>query len=112
MTASRPAAVQALLFDVDGVLTDTAAVHARAWKETFEAIGQPFDLPADYEAYVDGRSRLDGVRTFLAARGVDLPEGDPDDGPDARTIQGVGRRKNDRLLELIREDGVRGYDDA
>jgi beta-phosphoglucomutase family hydrolase len=112
MTASRPAAVRALLFDVDGVLTNTAAVHAKAWKAAFESLGLDFDVRTDYEPYVDGRSRLDGVRTFLKSRNVELPEGDPDDGPDERTVHGVGRRKNDLLLELIRRDGVEGYDDA
>src|SRR3954452_19418769 len=112
MTASRPDAIRALLFDVDGVLTNTAAVHAKAWKDTFESLGLEFDERTDYEAYVDGRSRLAGVRTFLQARGVDLPEGDPGDGPDERTIQGVGRRKNDLLVERIRRDGVEGYEDA
>jgi beta-phosphoglucomutase family hydrolase len=100
------------LFDVDGVLTDTAAVHAKAWKATFDALGLQFDMHDDYRAYVDGRSRLDGVRSYLKACDVELPEGDEDDGPDAQTIHGVGRHKNDLLLELIRRDGVKGYDDA
>lgn len=110
-----PASTAALLFDMDGVLTDTAIVHARAWDETFDAVlakldkGPPFDRRADYEAHVDGRSRLDGVRAFLASREIELPEGEPDDPPDALTINGVGRRKNDLVLQLIREGGVHAY---
>jgi beta-phosphoglucomutase family hydrolase len=110
-----PASTAALLFDMDGVLTDTAVVHARAWDETFDAVleklgtGPPFDRRADYEAHVDGRSRLDGVRAFLASRDIELPEGTPDDPPDALTINGIGRRKNDLVLELIRSDGVHAY---
>jgi beta-phosphoglucomutase family hydrolase len=110
-----PASTRALLFDMDGVLTDTAKVHARAWKATFDAVleelgtGPPFDPGADYERYVDGRTRLDGVRAFLEARGVELPEGGPDDGPDALTVHGVGRRKNDLLLEILHTDGVEAY---
>ena len=110
-----PASTAALLFDMDGVLTDTAVVHARAWDETFDAVlkqlgaGPPFDREADYEAHVDGRSRLDGVRAFLASRSIELPEGTPADPPDALTINGIGRRKNDLVLRLIREGGVQAY---
>jgi beta-phosphoglucomutase family hydrolase len=114
-----PSGVRALLFDVDGVLTDTASVHAKAWKQTFDDVLQraggdqrPFDVRSDYEQYVDGMSRLDGVRTFLHSRDIDLPEGSPDDNPGALTVNGVGRAKNDLVLELIRRDGVKGYDDA
>ncbi len=116
-----PDTIQALLFDLDGVLTQTAKVHARAWKETFDALlraraqvrGEPFtpfDATADYDEYVDGKPREDGVRSFLGARGIELPEGDPDDPPQAETIHGVGNRKNERLLALIRQDGVEPYD--
>ena len=80
--------ITACLFDLDGVLTKTAEVHARAWKQTFDAVlkargERPFDLVRDYDAYVDGTPRLDGVRDFLASRGIELPEGLPDDPPDA-----------------------------
>jgi beta-phosphoglucomutase family hydrolase len=116
---SLPEGVTALLFDVDGVLTDTASVHAKAWKATFDEVlerlggdQQLFDVRHDYEAYVDGRSRLDGVRGFLEARGIDLPEGADGDGPDALTVHGIGKSKNDRVLKLIDEEGVEGYDDA
>ena len=100
---------------MDGVLTDTAVVHARAWKETFDAVlarlaaGPPFDAGADYQQHVDGRSRLDGVRAFLASRDIELPEGTPDDPDDALTVHGIGRRKNDLVLGLIREGGVDAY---
>jgi beta-phosphoglucomutase family hydrolase len=110
-----PSGVGALLFDVDGVLTDTAKVHARAWKDAFDAVleeldkGPPFDADHEYQEYVDGRSRLDGVRGFLEERGIDLPEGTPDDSADELTVQGIGRRKNDRLKELIASDGVDAY---
>src|SRR5215210_930433 len=111
-----PDSIKAFLFDVDGVLTNTAVVHAAAWKHTFDAalerLGDhpPFDARTDYEAYVDGRSRLDGVRGFLASRGIDLPEGDPDDPPGALTVRGIGRAKNDLVLELIRTQGIDRYE--
>jgi beta-phosphoglucomutase family hydrolase len=115
-----PATVKACLFDLDGVLTDTASVHERAWKETFDALlrdhatrtGAPFvafELE-DYARYVDGRARLDGVRSFLASRGIRLPEGAPDDPPDAETVAGVGNRKNALVLSLMRRDGIRVYE--
>ncbi|MFI0228500.1 HAD family hydrolase [Streptomyces sp. NPDC017086] len=112
-----PDTIQACLFDLDGVVTKTAVVHAAAWKETFDAFlreydgerGRPFDA-ADYDEYVDGRPRADGVRAFLASRGIDLPEGDPGDPPDARTVHGLGNRKNDLLLEKIRTGGVEVYE--
>jgi beta-phosphoglucomutase family hydrolase len=114
-----PDGIQALLFDVDGVLTDTASVHAKAWKQTFDDVlhrldpqQPPFDADHDYHEFVDGLSRLDGVRSFLRSRGIDLPEGDPGDGPDQLTVAGIGRAKNDLVLHLIEHDGVQGYDDA
>jgi beta-phosphoglucomutase family hydrolase len=111
-----PEGVRALLLDMDGVLTDTASVHARAWKQTFDAfLGEhgdqrPFDLQRDYEQYVDGKPREDGVRDFLAARGIELPEGGPEDPPGAETVYGVGRRKNDLVQRLIEEQGVDVYE--
>ena len=113
-----PEDIQACLFDLDGVVTRTAVVHAAAWKETFDAFlreregedFRPFDSSADYDEYVDGRPRADGVRTFLASRGIELPEGTPDDPPDAQTVNGVGNRKNVLLLERIRTQGVEAYD--
>ncbi|RLP98940.1 HAD family phosphatase [Micromonospora sp. CV4] len=115
-----PAHVTACLFDLDGVLTQTAKVHNAAWTETFDeflrqratATGepfQPFDPGPDYNRYVDGRPRADGVRSFLASRGIVLPEGSPDDPPDADTVNGVGNRKNVLLLQRLRSAGVDVY---
>lgn len=116
-----PDDIQACLFDLDGVLTQTATVHAAAWKETFDdllrrraAAGgesfRPFDAHHDYDAYVDGKPREAGVRDFLASRGIQLPEGSPDDAPSAATVAGVGNRKAALVLALIRRDGVRVYE--
>jgi beta-phosphoglucomutase family hydrolase len=115
-----PPEVEACLFDLDGVLTRTAVVHARAWKETFdgflkaraEQTGEPF-VPfsnGDYDRYVDGRPRLDGTRNFLQSRGIELPEGDPSDPTDAPTINGVSNRKNERVLQLLAAGKVEVYD--
>jgi beta-phosphoglucomutase family hydrolase len=108
-----PDAVRLCLFDLDGVLTDTAAVHTVAWKAMFDEFllardpgSRPFDAGEDYRRYVDGKPRADGVRSFLQSRGIALPEGDLDDGPDAATVHGLGRRKNDQLLATIARDGV------
>lgn len=112
-----PDAVRACLFDLDGVLTQTAKVHAAAWRTMFDeylrARAQrtrtefvPFDAIADYERYVDGRPREDGVRTFLAARGIELPPGRPEDPPAAETIAGLGNRKNELFLGLVDDQGV------
>ncbi|HEY7582692.1 MAG TPA: beta-phosphoglucomutase family hydrolase [Acidimicrobiia bacterium] len=105
---------QAVLFDLDGVLTDTARVHAKAWKETFdEFLGSsdqpPFTIEGDYRKFVDGRPRYEGVATFFASRGISLPWGEPSDGPDEETICGVGNRKNELVNELIANDGVVVY---
>jgi beta-phosphoglucomutase family hydrolase len=116
-----PDTIRACLFDLDGVLTKTAVVHAAAWKEMFdeflrrrsEQTGEPFvpfDSKADYDRYVDGKPRYDGVRSFLASRGIELPEGSPDDPPDAETVAGLGNRKNDLVLALLRRDGVEAYE--
>jgi beta-phosphoglucomutase family hydrolase len=116
-----PDDIRALLFDLDGVLTQTAKVHAAAWKQTFDEYlkrraqerGEqfvPFDEVADYDEYVDGMPRIDGVRSFLKSRKIELPEGDEDDPPDAETIHGIGNRKNELVLNLIREKGVEPYE--
>jgi beta-phosphoglucomutase family hydrolase len=113
-----PEHIVACLFDLDGVVTKTAVVHAAAWKETFDAFlrerggvdFRPFDPVADYDEYVDGRPRADGVRTFLASRGIELPEGSPGDPPDAPTVNGLGNRKNELVLRKIRTEGVQAYD--
>jgi beta-phosphoglucomutase family hydrolase len=115
-----PDPIQACLFDLDGVLTETASVHAAAWRQMFDAYlraraartGEPFvpfDEQRDYDRYVDGKPRYDGVRSFLAARGVELPDGNVDDPPSAETIHGLGNRKNEIVLALIRERGVKPY---
>jgi beta-phosphoglucomutase family hydrolase len=115
-----PATIRACLFDLDGVLTDTARVHAAAWKEMFDAYlreraarrGEsfvPFDATVDYDEYVDGRPRYDGVRQFLASRGIELPPGDPADPPASETIAALGNRKNEIVLRLIRAGGVEPY---
>jgi beta-phosphoglucomutase family hydrolase len=112
-----PDPVRACLFDLDGVLTSTAAVHAAAWKQMFDAFLRsrqgpgtgPFDAVADYDEYVDGRPRADGVRTFLASRGIRLPEGQEDDPPERETVQGLGKRKNLLVLDVIRRQGVEAY---
>jgi beta-phosphoglucomutase-like phosphatase (HAD superfamily) len=106
---------------MDGVLTRTAEVHARAWKQAFDTFlerraqaqgepFEPFDTGKDYDEYVDGKPRLDGVRSFLDSRGITLPDGSADDAPDQATVNGVGNRKNEILLELIRTDGVEPYE--
>ena len=116
-----PSGIRACLFDLDGVLTQTARVHAQAWKEMFDAFlrqrskrsGEPlvpFDAVADYSAYVDGKPRYDGVRSFLASRAIELPEGDPSDPPSAETVCGLGNRKNELVLALLRRDGVEVYE--
>ena len=108
------------LFDLDGVLTQTAKVHDAAWKEMFDAYlreraqrtGEPFvpfDPVKDYDEYVDGKPRPDGVRSFLASRGITLPDGQDDDPASAETVHGLGNRKNEILLRRIREDGVQAY---
>jgi beta-phosphoglucomutase family hydrolase len=112
--------VRACLFDLDGVLTETASVHAEAWKEMFDAYlreraartGEsfvPFDPATDYAEHVDGMPRYDGVRSFLASRGIELPEGGEDDPPEAGTVRALGDRKNELVLRLIHQHGVRPY---
>ncbi len=111
-----PDSVTVCLFDLDGVLTDTASVHRRAWKQTFDPIladhGQDEFTDDDYADEVDGKPRADGVRDFLHSRGIDLPEGAPDDGPEQDTVYGVGNRKNALLQKAIKQDGVTVFDDA
>jgi beta-phosphoglucomutase family hydrolase len=115
-----PDGARACLFDLDGVLTDTASVHAASWKQMFddylrvraERDGtpfKPFDVKDDYGPYVDGRPRLDGTRGFLASRGIHLPDGAPDDPPGAETLWGLSTRKNDLVQEKIRTVGVDVY---
>ena len=118
-----PDGTRACLFDLDGVLTKTAVVHNAAWKEMFDAYlrersrrtGEPFvpfDPGRDYDEYVDGKPRADGTRSFLASRGIELPEGSEDDPPSAETIHGLGTRKNEIVLRRIRDDGVEPYESS
>jgi beta-phosphoglucomutase family hydrolase len=115
-----PDAIRGCLFDLDGVLTQTAKVHDAAWKEMFDdylrersrKTGEPFvpfDPVADYDTYVDGKPRADGTRSFLESRGIHLPEGSDDDPPAAETVHGLGNRKNEIVLRRIRQDGVEAY---
>lgn len=116
-----PDTIAACLFDLDGVLTRTAELHAAAWKETFDAFLRdrargaggsvvPFDAGADYETYVDGKPRAEGVRSFLASRDIELPEGTRADPPSAQTVQGLSRRKDELVHELMAERGVAAYE--
>jgi beta-phosphoglucomutase family hydrolase len=117
-----PDTVGACLFDLDGVLTQTAKIHAAAWKKMFDDYLRrradareserfvPFDEVRDYDEYVDGKPRYEGVRSFLASRGIELPRGTPSDPPDAETIDGLGNRKNELVLKLIHEQGVLPYE--
>lgn len=116
-----PDGIRGCLFDLDGVLTKTAKVHAAAWKEMSDSYlrersqmtGEPFvpfDPARDYEEYVDGKPRQEGTRSFLASRGIYLPEGRKDDPPDAQTVNGLSNRKNEILLRRIRTDGVEAYE--
>lgn len=116
-----PEKVRACLFDLDGVLTDTASVHNKAWKAMFDAFLSerakqtgaqfvPFDSGADYQNYVDGKKREDGVRSFLKSRDIELPDGDPDDPDDADTVYGLGNRKNEMFQKVLHDDGVKVFD--
>jgi beta-phosphoglucomutase family hydrolase len=116
-----PDTIRACLFDLDGVLTDTASVHKTAWKAMFDSYLRdraqrtgdrfvPFDVDSDYLTYIDGKKREDGVRSFLEARDITLPEGDPDDDPSAETVQGLGNRKNELFHKTLREDGIKVFE--
>jgi HAD superfamily hydrolase (TIGR01509 family) len=119
-TLGIPGSIRACLFDLDGVLTPTAAVHAAAWQEMFDAYlrqraahtGQPFvpfDPVADYDIYVDGKPRADGTRSFLQSRGITLPEGSPDDPPGTETVNGLANGKNVIVLGRLAEGRVSPY---
>jgi beta-phosphoglucomutase family hydrolase len=116
-----PDGITTCLFDLDGVLTQTAKVHAQAWKQMFDEFlrgwyarqgerFREFALPDDYDTYVDGKPRQDGVESFLESRGIELPMGSPQDSPDEETIYGLGVRKNDIVLKLIGDEGVEPYE--
>lgn len=116
-----PSHVRACLFDLDGVLTPTAKVHAAAWKEMFDeylrararakgAAFVPFDAVNDYDRYVDGKPRVDCTRSFLAARGIELPTGRANDSSEAETVCGLGNRKNEFVLRLLQEKRIAPYE--
>ena len=111
----------AVLFDLDGVLTDTAKVHSTCWKRMFDQFlreraaeagepFRPFDIGTEYLAYVDGKLRQDGVRDFLGSRGIELPEGSADDPPGRETVRGLGNRKDEMFNEVLKADGVDRYE--
>src|SRR5499427_211922 len=111
----------AVLLDLDGVITDTANLHAACWKQMFDEYLQkratqrgeafhPFDIATDYRLYVDGKPRFDGVRDFLTSRGIRLPEGSPEDSTECETVGGLGNRKNDLVNRIIEEQGVEPYE--
>jgi beta-phosphoglucomutase family hydrolase len=113
----------AVLFDMDGVLTQTASIHAAAWKQLFDAFlerrsvatgepSTPFDIDTDYRRYVDGKPRYDGVEAFLRSRGIDLPEGTNEDGPDVESVHGLGSRKDRYFMEHLERHGVRTFEAA
>ena len=125
MTPPRPRVTtddfDAVLFDLDGVLTSTARVHSVCWKKMFdEFLGRraadaggafvPFDMDGDYKLYVDGKPRYDGVRSFLESRGIELPYGDPGDAPGTLTACGLGNRKDRLFNEVLTAEGVETYD--
>ncbi len=111
---------KAAIIDMDGVITQTAHLHARAWKKMFDEFlkkkqgenFQPLNIKEDYERYIDGMLRFDGVRNFLRSRHINLPEGNPDDRPDQDTIYGLGIRKNEMFLTLLEKEGVHVYQDT
>ena len=111
----------AVLFDLDGVITNTASLHATCWKQMFdeylrkraEQNGEafrPFDVATDYRLYVDGKPRFDGVRDFLTSRGIQLPEGTPRDSTEVETVCGLGNRKNDLVNHVLSDVGVEPYE--
>lgn len=115
MTLGLPDQIRGCLFDLDGVLTQTAKLHALAWEEAFNWFlkkrnDRPFDRVRDYEQFVDGKPRLDGVRSFLDSRGIHLPEGTESDSTDTETVYGVGNRKNEAFNRLLKEKGVVTFD--
>jgi beta-phosphoglucomutase family hydrolase len=118
-----PRDYDAVLFDLDGVLTRTASVHAAAWKKLFDGFLEqratrtgepyvPFDIAADYPRYVDGKPRYDGVASFLDSRGIELPLGEPDDGPDVQSVRALGNLKDGYFLQHLEQHGADPYESA
>ncbi len=115
----RGLGLEAVLFDLDGVVTRTAGVHARAWKRLFDDFlaeraptgrQAPFRLPEDYVDHVDGKPRYEGVQSFIRSRGIDLPFGTPADAPGADSICGLGNRKNDLFMQVLDDEGVEAFE--
>ncbi len=115
----RARGLEAFLFDLDGVVTRTASVHARAWKRLFDAFlaehatagrQAPFRLPEDYVDHVDGKPRYEGVQSFIRSRGIDLPFGEPSDAPGGDTVCGLGNRKNALFTQVLDEEGVEAFE--
>jgi len=115
--------ISALILDMDGVITQTASVHAAAWKRMFDdylrqrgkqegRVYEPLHIATDYRQYIDGIPRYDGVRNFLASRNIVLPEGTAADAPGTKTVAGLGNLKNDYFLELVQQGGVQPYPDT
>ncbi|WP_269044939.1 hypothetical protein [Paenarthrobacter sp. Z7-10] len=115
---STTAGFGAVIFDLDGVVTDTASVHAAAWKALFDSVlpslhsPEPFDPVLDYRTYIDGRSRKDGIRAFLLARGLRLTEGTSNDAGSALTVSALAERKQELFVERLKESGVKAYSDT
>jgi beta-phosphoglucomutase family hydrolase len=121
MSLAKLDELDAVIFDMDGVVTETATVHAASWKRLFDEYLEkrarqtgepfvPFDITADYQPYIDGKNRYDGVRSFLASRGITLPDGTPDDPPDHETVCGLGNRKNGYFRERLENEGARVFE--
>ncbi len=115
-----PDQIKGCLFDLDGVLTPTAKVHSAAWKQMFDDFlrdrvdaegSSDFSefTPEDYSSYVDGKPRGDGIRSFLSSRDIEIPDGDPEDGPEEQTVNGLGARKNALFTKVLEADGVEAY---
>jgi len=115
--------IRAFVFDMDGVITETASVHASAWKQIFDEFlrrraekrGEtfvPFDIETDYRLYVDGKPRYDGVKSFVNSRGIKLPYGKPSDAPEKETVCGLGNRKNRFFLKVLQEQGAKAFDSS
>jgi len=118
-TGGTPTTITAWLFDLDGVVTDTASIHGRAWKRLFDGFlkrragdgdFEPLKLPEDYLAHIDGKPRYEGVRDFLASRGIELPWGSVDDAPGEETVCALGNAKNDWFNEVLAKEGVPVFD--
>lgn len=120
MEESQNLKFNAVVLDMDGVITKTATIHAKAWKQMFDEFlkekqgenFRPLDITKDYHEFIDGKPRKDGIRSFLQSRKIELPEGDPDDEPQKNTVNGLAKRKNKIFLDTIKKDGVEVFEDT